>query len=360
MKKSFLTLIAAALCAVGAFAYNPPLQGENFFYLSHPEMLTGGNSTAGGGILSVIPASGTLNPALIGMEERVTLDLGYTAMLNCKPKDGFTGELTINGQRYWANNYGASKLLYSQAFGTGIIIPTDWANFGGELEFILDEKCMGLGNSFNLKAFASKQVIEKLFIGVGLDFGYEWNLQKDWMLTADVGAVYNFGDLGFLHNFRVAASALNMGKTYGTSWDWMGYPAMFTVKAGAAAELLHTDKFVLGLSLDVTTPLFVNCIFDSGLQFRICDFVQINTSWQFNMKEFFDGNNSWLPTLGVVFKIPIGMGKSEFVKKNDWSKSELCPSLGWKNVNWDINLISAGAVLRLGELDDSGPDIEIE
>ena len=342
MKKLFLTLFAFVFALSAAAAYNPPTQGENIFFLSHPEMLTGGNSAAGGGIQSILPASGTINPAITGLEERVSLDLGYTGMINGLPE--------------WRGNK-----KYAQAFGTGIIIPTDWANFGGEMEFVLDEFWnMSLGDSFHFKTYASKEIVENLFVGVGLGFGYEWKFQEDWMLTTDIGAIYNFGDLGFLRNFRVAASANNMGKTLGSSRDWQGYPGLFCFRGGAAAELIHAEKFVLGLSFDVTTPLFMNLILDSGLQMRICDFVQINSSWQCNFHEVWNGTNSWLPTIGLVFKIPIRMGNSEFVKKNDWSKSELCPSIGWKNVDWDVNMISVGAVLRLGELDESGPNIEME
>lgn len=332
MKKLFLSMAAFVLALSAASAYDPPLQGENLFYLSHPELMTEGVSVAGGGIESVMPASGTINPALIGLEERVSLDLGYTGMVKSK---------------------------YSQAFGTGILIPTDWANFGGEMEFILDENCMGLGNSFNIKSFAAKQFMDRLYIGVGLGFGYEWKFHKDWMLTADIGAIYNFGDIAFLKNFRVGASTNNIGKTYASSRDWQGYPAVMAIRVGAAAEFVRTENFGLGLSLDVTTPLFMNLIFDSGIQFRIKDFVQINSSWEFNSREAADGRNSWIPTLGVVFKFGIGMGKSDFVKKRDWSKSELCPSAAWKNVDGDINLIGVGAVLRLGQKDRSGPDIEM-
>ena len=338
MKKLLLSLTALIFALASAAAYDPPIQGENLFYFSHPELLTGGISTAGGGIQSVIPASGTINPAIIGLEERVSLDLGYTSIFNSSRSSDF----------------------YSQALGTGIVIPTDWANFGGEMEFVIDENCMGLGDSFHIKSFASKQIIQNLYIGVGMGFGYEWKYRDDWMLTLDAGAIYNFGDLAFMKNVRVAATANNIGKTLGSSWDWQGYPGMFAFRVGAAGEFIHTEEFVLGMSLDVTTPLFMNLIIDSGIQFRIKDFVQINSSWEFNAWEAAHGCASWLPTLGLVFKFNIGMGSSDFVKKHDWSKSELCPSAGWKNVDWDVNAFSMGAVLRLGQLDDSGPDIEMD
>ena len=61
MKKLFLSMAAFVLALSAASAYDPPLQGENLFYLSHPELMTEGVSVAGGGIESVMPASGTIN-----------------------------------------------------------------------------------------------------------------------------------------------------------------------------------------------------------------------------------------------------------------------------------------------------------
>lgn len=337
MKKTFLSFAVAAALTFSAAAYNPPVQGENLFYLAHPEMISGGISAAGGGILSVTPESTVINPALGALERRITLDLGYTAMFD---------------------SVGPDK--YGQAFGTGIIVPTDWANFTAEIEGVfVPFYNMHLGNSINFRTSASKRIMEHLHIGIGLGFGGLWGIGTDWMLAADVGAVYNFGDIAFLKNFRVGASVNNVGKTF-NSWhgsDWSGFPTFSTIRAGAAAELVRSENFVLGLSLDVTTPFFQNLIFDSGVQIEIAHFLRINSSWQFNARDANEGHNSWLPTVGVVFKFNIG---TDFMKKDDWARSEICPSMAWKNVDGDINLISAGAVLRLGELDTEGPVIEME
>ncbi|MBD5441766.1 MAG: hypothetical protein HDR33_12315 [Treponema sp.] len=345
MKKTLSVFVAATALAFSAAAYNPPVQGENLFYLAHPEMISGGISTAGGGILSVTPESTMINPALGALEKRITLDLGYTAMFN---------------------SVGSDK--YGQTFGTGIIVPTDWANFTAEIEGVfVPFYNMHLGNSINFRTSASKRFMENLYIGIGLGFGGFWGSGTDWMLTADVGAVYNFGDIAFLKNFRVGASVNNVGKTFNNTntigvksragGDWSGFPTFSTIRAGAAAEFVRAENFVLGLSLDVTTNFFQNIIFDSGLQMEIAHFLRINSSWQFNAREAGEGCNSWLPTVGVVFKFNIG---TDFMKRDDWARSEICPSVAWKNVDGDINLISASAVLRLGELDTEGPVIEIE
>lgn len=345
MKKTIFAFISATVLALSVSAYNPPVQGDNLFYLSHPESLTSGISATGGGILSVTPASTMINPALGALEERVTLDLGYTAM---------------------ANSLGPNK--YGQAFGTGIIIPTDWASFSAEFEGVfVPFYNMHLGNSINFYTSASKQILNKLHVGLGLSVGGCWGNDSDWMLSASIGAIYNFGDIAFLKNFRVGASVNNVGKTFSKADtigvkghygnDWTGFPTFLTARVGAAAELVHMENFALGLSLDVTTPFFTNIVFDTGIQIEIAHFVQINSSWQFNAVEAYWNRASLLPTVGIVFKFNIN---TNFLKKDDWSKSELRPAAAWKNVDGDINLFSVGAVLRLGELDTSGPDIEIE
>lgn len=345
MKKTLSAFALAAVFAFSAAAYNPPVQGENLFFLAHPEMLSGGFSAAGGGILSVTPESTMINPALGALERRITLDLGYTAMFDSVGDD-----------------------KYGQAFGTGIIVPTDWASFTAEIEGVfVPFYNMHVGNSITFHTSASKRIMENLYVGVALGFGGFWGSGSDWMLAADVGAVYNFGDIGFLKNFRVGASVNNIGKTFNKTdtvgvksrigSDWSGFPTFSTIRAGAAAELVRTENFALGLSLDVTTPFFQNIIFDSGVQIEIAHFLRINSSWQFNAREAGEGCNSWLPTVGVVFKLNIG---TDFMKKDDWARSEICPSVAWKNVDGDINMVSAGAVLRLGELDTEGPVIEME
>lgn len=347
--KRIITVIAAAALSFAAFAYNPPVQGENLFYLSHPELLSGGISTAGGGLQYILPATTMINPALAGLEERVSIDLGYTAMIN-----------------------GGSGKSYGQAFGTGILIPTDWVHISGEFEGIFSEiPGLYLSNSLHLKFALAKQVIDRLYVGVGLGGGAVWGSGTDWMLGLDVGALYSLGDLGFLKNFRIAATANNIGKTFndevvlgieGVDADSAfleGYPSFLTLRTGVAAELVQTEKFRLGLSFDVTTPMFRNLIFDTGVQMSISDFVRITSSWEFNLREFGESCASLIPTLGIAFKFNINT-RNGWTSSHDWERSELTPSVAYKNVDGDKHLIGAGAALKLGILDDSGPIIEME
>lgn len=344
--KKILCSIAAVCFTVAAFAYNPPAQGENFTGFINPHQLTAGFSTAGGPLLSVTPSSVMVNPALGSFQNRVTLDLGYTGIIT----DDETSP-------------------YAQAFGTGLLIPTDFCNISAEFFGVFSETAkMQLGNSINLKTTVSKEVAENFYIGVGIGTGFFWGFNSDWNLVLDTGAVYKFGDLGPMHNFRIGASVLNLGKVYNNTHTlgingrndgshWTSFPGFMTVKAGGAAEFVNTDKFTLGLSLDVTTPFFNDLIFDAGVQMLISNFLVINSSWQFDTVACFKGYQSWMPTVGLAFKFGLD---TSFTSKEDWEKSDLEISTAWKNVRGNVNAISAGGTVYMGQPDRDAPSINID
>lgn len=345
--KKILSIIAAAVVAAPIFAYNPPVQGDNFTGFINPQQLTVGNSVAGGPLFNISPSSVIVNPALGAYQDRVSLDLGYTAI--------FTGDSS--------NSYGHS-------FGTGILVPTKYFNVSGEFFASgISSYKMHFADSVNLKTAVSKEVAENLAIGVGISGGYLWGAGTDWNLTADVGAVYKWGELGPMRNFRLAASVLNLGKVYNKAnvygifgshdddRDWSSFPAFSMVKAGAAAEFINTKQFVLGLSLDVSTPLFQNIIIDTGVQMKIMDVFFISSNWQFDLAACTQGKMSWLPTVGLTFKFSFD---SSFTNKEDWQKSDMQASAAWKNIYDNVNAVSAGVIINLGQPDKKAPVIKID
>lgn len=334
--------------AASAFAYNPPVQGENFTGFINPHQMTAGFSTAGGPLFTVTPSNVMVNPALGAYQNRVTIDIGYTGIIT---DDG------VNP--------------YSQSFGTGILIPTKWCTVSGEFfgVFSSSEK-MNLGDSINLKATVSKEVAENFAIGIGLGGGVLWGFNTDWNLTGDVGAVYKWGELGPMKNFRLGAAVLNIGKVYNKTYtmglwgrntaegsEWANFPGFVTLKAGAAAEFINAEKFTLGLSLDVSTPFFQNLIFDAGVQMKLFNFIMINSSWQFDTLACASGHQSWLPTVGVSVKFALD---TSFTNKDKWTKSDIETGAAWKNVAGNVNAISAGAIVNLGQPDRKAPVISVD
>lgn len=343
--KKFLTFIAAFLAAASIFAYNPPVQGENFTGFINPQQMTVGNSVAGGPLFNISPSSVTANPSLGAYQNRVSLDFGYTAILNDD-----------------------SKNPYGHSFGGGVLVPTKWLNISGELFGTWAESYkMQLGDSINLKTTFSKEVAENFAIGIGISGGYMWGFGNDWSVTADLGAVYKWGELGVMRNFRLAAAVLNIGKVYNSANvygiygahynnEWTSFPGFMTMKAGAAAEFVNTKDFVLGLSVDVTTPFFQNVILDGGVQLKIINMIFISSNFQFDMAACAQGKMSWIPTLGLSFKFGLD---TSFTKKEDWQKSDIQINTAWKNVYDGVNAISAGTIINLGQPDKKAPTIKM-
>ncbi|MCR5613801.1 hypothetical protein [Treponema sp.] len=343
-KKAVFVVLGFGLCA-GAFAYNPPVQGENLSGFINPNQITAGFSTVGGPLFTITPAGVMANPALGAYQNRVSLDLGYTGIIT-----------------------GDEVYPYAQSFGTGVLVPTKWFNFSAEAfgMFSRSER-MQLGDSVNFKTTFSKEVVENFAVGAGLGAGYMWGAGEDWNLVFDVGAVYKWGELGPMKNFRLGASVLNLGKVYNRTYtqgiwhknncdEWSTYPGFMVIKAGAAAEFVNAKNFVLGLSLDVSTPFFQNVIIDAGVEMLMFNFVVLSSSWEFDMQSLFAGKQSWLPTVGLSFKFGLD---TSFTKKSDWSKSDIEVGTAWKNVTQNVNAISVGTVINLGQPDRNAPEIKM-
>ncbi|MBQ0052562.1 MAG: hypothetical protein KBT11_10965, partial [Treponema sp.] len=64
MKKLLGTVLASLVACAGLFAYNPPAGGQNVLRLTEPQLISGADSAAGGGLFGVTAASVVNNPAL--------------------------------------------------------------------------------------------------------------------------------------------------------------------------------------------------------------------------------------------------------------------------------------------------------
>lgn len=328
------------------FAYNPPAQGENMNLYLNANQMTSGFSVAGGPLLNINPSSVLVNPALGAYQNRITLDFGYSGIITCD-KDN----------------------PYSQAISTGILVPTKWCNLSGEIFGIFsDSERIHWGNSINLKMTASKEIAENFSVGIGLGTGYLWGMDNDWNLVCDLGAVYKWGELGPMKNFRIGASVLNIGKVYNDNYavgingvndksQWTTFPGFLTMKAGAAAEFINHENFVLGLSFDVSSPCFQNLIFDAGVKIKIIDCINISSGWQFDVQACANEVQTWVPSIGISVKFNLDTG---FTNKEKWQTSELEVSTAWKNIYDNVNAFSVGAIVNVGQPDVAAPTISID
>ncbi|MDE5897877.1 MAG: hypothetical protein K2H09_01230 [Treponemataceae bacterium] len=341
-----LLIFAAALCAAPAlFAYNPPAGGQSMFVLSSPTQLTSASSAAGGGIFAPGPDSIAFNPALPAHEQRTQLDADFTALIS--PDD--------------------SGSPFHSAFQTGILIPTKLFVISSMLNGVFcSADDMNLGNSLNAKVGLSKEVSERLSVGLALSGGGLWGAGSDWALGVDVGVLYRRERLGFLKDFRIGVSLLNLGKYYST--ELLGidaahrsdsFPALATLRAGVASLLFETDVVCGGFSFDISAPTFQNAVFDVGFQVGFKDVFFVSVAESIDVREAVEGHYNFMPAVGLGVKFNFSAKNSAYLRSRSWDTSEMLVSAAWQQRYESVQAVSAGLKIKLGQKDTQPPVIQI-
>ena len=346
MQKTLLSALALIVMASSLFAYNPPTGGEELYRLSEPELLVGGRSAAGGSLFYVTPASIVNNPALTALEQRTMLGVGYTALIDSDDDSGDS---------------------YGNAFQLGLTVPSKWGVVTGLVEGVMSPFYdMHLGHSFDFRAGFAKDVTDVLSVGTSADVGIFYGDGTDWTAGIDVGALWSCGQVGFLKDFRIGASLLNLGKPF-TNAELLAmdgeseaeaFPGLATLKAGVAAILLEKGKTKLGFSSDLSFPTFQNVVFDAGMQLSYNDIIRLSTSWEANLREILEDNKINLPAVGLSFKFVLN--SSKLAQGNaDWGQSEMLVSSAWQQLYGNVQAVSGSALLKLGMSDTTPPEITL-
>ena len=348
MKKQLMALLATFSMAVSLFAYNPPYSGENLYQIANPELLAGAANASGGATFTIVPGSIAFNPALTALEQRTVLNVSYTALIDSKRAS-------------------ADDSAYGQAFQIGTIIPTKWLVFTGVMQGTFTNfPRMDLGNSLDFHLGASKNVTDKLYVGLNAYTGLYLGDTFDYTVGADFGALYFFDDMAFLKTPRLGLALVNLGKPLtkytnalgldGTS-DGVSYPGFITPRASFSATLFKVQKVSCAFTSELYFPSCQNAVCGVGLGFAYADIVTLSVGWEANVRELVSNSTSisW-PSVGLGFKFAIN--SSGISKANaDWAQSEVIPSAAWQNLHNGIQAISAGARLDLGMKDTTAPEI---
>lgn len=346
MKRIVTFAITAGMMFFATFAYNPPVGGEDLFIFSNPKTLSGAVSVTGSNFIFSGPDSIVINPALPAREQRVALDAAYTFLCSSGSLYGFQ---------------------IGSAMQTGITIPTKMFVFSGYINgtFIPFGE-MNLGKSINAKAALSKEITEKLIVGIGLNGGYMWSLGYDWSLSGNIGFVYEVGDLGFLRDFRYGASILNLGKNYNNCYrigfklgPTTEYPTILTMKLGTAATFFGNDVVKFGGAFDFTVPCFQNIIMDLNLQLSIKDMFVLSVGEKINIAESINNSNNFIPSVGIIFKFSFDVKNNNYLESKGWNQSEMSISTAYKNLYNNVNAISGSLDINLGMKDTQAPEINL-
>jgi hypothetical protein len=349
-KKQFflraIFFVAPLLTAAGLYAYNPPVGGENLFHYGHADLTSQTASAAGGAIFSATPQSIIINPALVAEIQRVSIDAGYTGLFPTKD----------------------STIKLGTGLQLGVVFPTRWGVATGALQgAFVPVESMPLGNSVTARAAFSRDITDNLYVGIALFGGFDSvpDESTDWAIGGDIGVMYRFGSLGALHDLRVGAAFVNLGKTYVVSVPGLKsgesdfFPGIVTPRVGMAALFLDKEKLKAGFSLDVSAPLFHNVILDVGAQICFANIVTLSTGWHFNASEAFNEHLSLIPSIGVSVKFVVNTGSSEFMSSKGWSASDIITSANYTQIYDGIQQVSIGVTANLGLKDTEGPVITL-
>lgn len=339
MKKKIFAVAAVLMAVAAVSAYAPATGSESLFELSSPNGMTYASSVTGGGVPYVNSASISVNPALTAKSQRVGLNAGYTALIT-------KGDKTKLGSMFQA----------------GLMVPFKWAVVSGELYGAMpNSPSMTIGNSMILETGLSKEITEHLDVGLGVNTGVRWGGFADWGLSANLGFVYEMGNLGFMKDFRYGVSISNLGKNYGSTEEkdfLSSYPGFCTIRAGASGLFFANDNIKIGGSLDLSTPCFCNMVMDTGLQLTLKDMLTISVAEKINLKEAINGNKNYIPSIGMLFTFKFNTN-NEYLASHDWSESEMTVGAAYKNIYENVNAASMGCDLRLGLKDETPPVIQI-
>lgn len=345
--KKYLCLLAVSVTFIaGLFAYNPPVGAEDYCLISSPAGLSGNLFTAGSNSNTSAAESIVVNPALTAGKQRVNLNAGFTMLFD--PND-------------------SNESSVGSSFQTAILIPNKLYVFSGYVNgtFIPFNSDMYLGNSINAKAGLSKEITDKLNVGISVSGGVAWKYGTDWALDFNCGFVYNYGNLGFIKDFRFGASLLNLGKNYETCEPFgldnehsaTAFPSIATLKIGVAGSMFKNDILDIGTALDFSVPAFQNCIIDLNLQCTLKQMLTLSIGEKINIVESVRNHKNFIPSVGLFFKFSFDVKNNEYLASRDWSESEMRISAAYKNMYENVNAVSVGVDIDLGMKDTVPPQI---
>ncbi len=327
------------------YAYNPPAGAESAAEFASPLLLGGTGGASGSPLEAALPGDLWINPALSAGEQRVLLDVSYAGLYGAQDERG-----------------------YGNAVNLGAVVPTSFAVFGGSLNFLQSpfDALLPLGTSLGVNFTVSKDLTERFYTGIGVSARMGSGRAG---VSASLGALYHFGDLAFLRDFRLGVSVTGLGTAFrpdgvagirGGTEDADGFPGAFTLHTGLSFLAVDNGMLKAGFSAGASFPSFQNTVLRVGAEAEIRELVFAKAGWTCNFAELAEDCASLMPSVSLGVRLKIGSAAAgKLTDRQDWMESELTPSAGYKYFDGGIHAFSAGATLRLGQEDESGPEIEI-
>lgn len=341
MKRALLIILILATGPAALFAQNePPTGGEDFYEYTTPTTLGRGFSLTDFTSLG----QARMNPALPAELQRVHVGLSYTGLYGTSsPNDGWKG----HGGFF------------------GLSVPTRAGVITGSMAAVhIPFEDMDLGTTFSMNAGFSKKLYPRLNMGIalnGLVGGADGNTSVG--VTADIGGVYQAGDLGFLGDTMIGFALLNSGKWYQPVEERSAVPAPFTPAVGISSELLRNEDWSLRLGADLSFPSVQNGRLNLGGRLSFRDRFSLYGGWGVDARQLFEDDlelRSLAPSVGISVRIASRIpGESRFIEEQGWQRSEVYTHASVAPLYEGIMAGGLGLEAALGVRDTEPPQITV-
>lgn len=342
--KRFLTVVLMVVTAgLSSFAQSTmPAGGNDVVDLRSPSFVGGGAHITN----LDDPQTATLNPAVNGLNQRITLDLSYIGLVGMS-------DIPTEPDRGWRGH----------GFNLGGVLPTRYGVFSGSLNFLHSGlQAVETGTFGTLGLSFAKDLFPDFLVGVGMNFTLGGRDAFDWGLGFDLGVLHLAGDHGFMKDLRWGASLQRMGWGYRPTDDGWSAPATFTPAIGAAFTVLENRNFNLELQSDISLPTFQNFRFNLGSTLSFRDVVKLNAGLRLDVSQLFSDapRRSFIPSFGFSFNFKTDLKEeSGFIAENGWNRSEVRPQLSFTPMANDVWAFGLGVNVPLGVIDSDPPQVTI-
>lgn len=337
-RPAFLAFVLSAFAVLPAPAYDPPRGGEYAQLLSSPYLLAGGSWAAS----TESPVSDYLNPAASAGQQRVVLDASYAAIVGMDTQEGWGSALNL-----------------------GLTIPKPYGVWTASLQFLRVPDTLTslpLGTAFRAEGSIAKDLSPNLYAGIGAGLV----IGDDWGLAADLGILHKVGNFLFFKNYQWGVVLSGLGKAYvpdgpgAAGGVATAFPSPYTLTVGGRGDIVQTEKFRAGASLDLSAPSFQNLLVNAGLEGSFREKVILRLGWGLNVHELANGPAALLPSVGLFGRFELNRKADEsFISKQGWDRSEIRPALAMKPLYDGIYAYSAGVNIPLGVVDREAPAVQL-
>mgnify|MGYP006273922479 CR=1 FL=1 len=338
--KTVLTALALAVLGVGNVfgQYEPPAGSEEFYEFSTPGTL--------GRRFSVTEfeslGSSRMNPALPYALQRVHLGAAYTSLIGTEePNDGWKGH----------GGFLAGTLPTRAGVVTGSVA-------GHHIPY----RDMDLGTTFSMNLGFSKQLYPRLAMGIALNaLGGGADGRRDIGVSADIGALFEAGNIGFFGETLVGFALLNNGKWYRPVKEKSAAPAPFTPALGVSSQLLRNENWSLRVGADLALPSVRNGRLSFGGRLSFRERFALYGGWGVDARQIFDEAvklRSLAPSVGVSVRLGAD-GEADSTDADGWSRSELRSSAAFAPLYAGILGAGIGVEAAFGVRDETPPEIEV-